>query len=1140
MAAPGLRVYRSNRGEVLAERLADVLAEAPADPFARECIVVQGRGMERWLALQLADRLGVWAAPDFVFPRALIERAVSGVLGEGEAVGAVFEPECLMWSIAEILPDLLERPAFGSLRGYLARDVAGDKAIQLAQRIAASFDHYVTYRPQMLLEWERGGQAERWYAPDADVEWQRELWRELVARHGSLHLASRATAFLDALAAGVAPPAAFPRRVSIFGISTLPPLYLSLLAALAGQVEIHFFVLSPSREYWADIRSEREQLRRMLAAATPADEIEASLPRAEGHALLASLGRVAGDFQPVLEAAVDYHEDDRDLYVDPVEQAARTGGTDCLLVRLQSDMLALCRRGPGEPAAPPLPLRMGDDSIRVHSCHGPMREVEVLHDQLLDLFERDSSLEPRDVIVMTPDIERYAPSFEAVFGAAGARIPFRIADRGPGATFEVVHAFERALDLLGSRFTASQGLDLLGLDCVRARFGIEAGELDRVRDWVDEVGVRWGVDAVHRAELGQPATTENSWRFGLERLLLGHALSPGPNGSRMFAGRLPFDDVEGQAADLAGRLADYCETLFTLRAELSGPRPVADWCAGLRRVLERLVESSDALSHQHQIVRRVLRELEESAGRAGFDGAVPLAALRSQLERSFQRGTSASGFLSGGVTLCEMLPMRSIPFRVVCLMGLDDGSFPRIRRPLSFDLISTRRLPGDRSSRDDDRMLFLEALLSARDHLLISYVGQGIRDNVELPPSVVVVELLDLIGESFRPALADVESLASRDRVREAIRERLVVRHPLQPFSPRYFGAEGDRRLFSYSESHCAGAQAAVSARRDPQPFFAEPLPLPAEAGRELAIEDLLRFFRNPTRDFLQARLGLYLPADEERADDREPLSLDGLPRWRLGEGLLARTLAGEDARDLFDWARASGLLPLGTPGRIAFESLVHEVEALAAETVELRRGSPLPAIEIDAEIAGTRLTGRIADLWWQGQVRSQFGRLGQASEIEFWIRHLLLNWAAPHIHPRESHLVGRVAEQKRPEIHLRFGRVEDADDHLAELVRIYWLGQIQPLPFFPKTSRKYVESVRGSRNLREGKAMEDAYFMFRGDGNRLGERDRDPYTRLVFGDQDPLSPSYRIIADGERDEGFRELAFAVMAPLLDHREECA
>lgn len=1136
-------VHRSNRAEVLVEVLAEVVAPRLPDPMARECIVVQGRGMERWLSMELAQRMGVWANPDFPFPRHLILRTLTDLLDLGDRPQPPFEPEVMMWSVADLLMRHVNRPEFSSIRTYLAGDERGVRRVQLAERIARIFDQYVVYRPEMVLGWERG----------SETHWQAVLWRALVERHGSTHMAAQARTFLETLGGATPQFGKAPTRLSVFGVSTLAPLYLKMLAALSRHVELHLFLLSPSAEYWADIRSRREVLRTLARQSAGSADIDQALDLEEGNPLLASLGRIGRDFQLIVEENVDYEDGDRNLYVDP--------GTATMLTTLQSDILALRHRRPGNTDVPPLPLDPHDDSITIHACHAPMREVEVLHDQLLALFDRDGALEPHDVIVMSPAIDAYAPLVDAVFGGASdqtARIPYRIADRAVRATDDVVNAFLALIATLRGRMTANEVLDLLGLDPVREQYGFVADDLDLLRGWIKQSGVRWGIDAAHRQQAGQPPLREHTWRFGLDRLLLGYAM-PG-KGRRLYANVLPYDDVEGTSAELLGRLAEFCEVLFAFHASLQSPRTLNEWRDDLGRLLNALVASNDQTVHQHRQVHAALAELAEHADAGQFQETVDLDTVHLQLGAALEGSAPGRGFLTGGVTFCALVPMRSIPFRVVALLGMNDADFPRVRRAPGFDLMAQKPRPGDRSTRDDDRYLFLEALLSARERIIITYVGQSIRDNSKIPPSVVVSELLDVLGESFR---ADTKAAAARpvlgavQQAHEAIRERLVVSHPLQPFSPRYFGTDPDPRLFSYAQNHCEGARALTEAHSEVSPFLPAPLPPDGTVKREVSLYTLARFFENPTRAFLQDRLSLFLDDQGESVDDREPLELDALAEWKLGSELLGRALDGENLDEAIPSVRASGALPPGTLGECTFQGVRPEAVALAAAAEGLIRGSELEPVTVDAELDGTatRITGVIRNLWPAGQVQYQFSKLGGRHELAFWIRHLLLNWARPKGFPCASFLVGRPQKEDGPMV-VRFRPVDNAAAILGDLVKLYWLGQQAPLLLFERASRAYAEQQRSSGEpSAERDGMKAAQQSF--DGNppyKRGDRD-DHYVRHVFNMANPLDPNFQFggavggtskatAATATTDEpaarrpSFAEVALVVFDPLLDHREE--
>lgn len=1115
-----MHVHRSNRTEQLVEILCDVVRQPLASPFAKECIVVQGRGMERWLSMQLAQRLGVWANPEFPFPRALIERAFAAVSGEKEDAGAKYQPETLLWAIATLLPQFLGHDAFAPIRSYLGEEASGPsmvRLLQLAERIAGTFDQYVVYRPDMLREWEA--------VPD-QAGWQPVLWRALVGHLHDGHLAAREQRFLAGIARRDALDA-FPARISLFGLSTLPPLYVRVLFALSKVSEVHLFLLSPSSEYWAEIRSKREQLRAVARATRSGHEpTEDDLHLEEGNPLLASLGRLGRDFQFVLEEGGDYHASDDDLYADP--------GIGTMLGTLQSDVLHLRDRRHDTAGradrAPALPLDAGDRSVAVHSCHSPMREVEVLHDQLVRLFEDLPGLQPRDVVVMTPAIDTYASLVEAVFGEAESRpkLPYRVADRGVRSTDEIVDAFSCLLDVVDGRMTATDVLDLLRIAAVRRRFAIEAADVELIRHWIDQAGIRWGIDEHHRAELGQPELREYTWRFGLDRLLLGYAM-PG-NGCELFRGTLPYDDVEGSSAELLGRIAELCTTLFRFHDELRTPRPLALWRDAFGDLLDDMVAIDDATADQHNDVKKALTRIVDRAATAGFDAELALDAVRPVVLEELTRAPTARGFLSGGITFCEMVPMRAIPFRVVCLLGMNGDAFPRVRRPLGFDLVAQRPRRGDRSSREDDRYLFLEALLSARDRLLITYVGQSIRDNTEQPPSVVVSELLDALGESFvvpddGAGAAPREGELGSEHAQRRIRERVVVRHPLQPFSTRYF--TGDATLFSYADSYYRGAQS-LSGERAPAPAFAgAALAEPDEDAAPVDLAEVAQFLQGPAKYFLQQRLLVSLGSEAEPVANREPLQLDQLASWAVGDKILEHQTAGRDAREIFEALRADGKLPLGSPGLLTYDDLLPEVRAILARASRLRTGRPLPPLEIEATLQGVCLTGLVEDLFEEhGQVRVQFSRLRRPKEITSWVNHLALQCFAPPGHPRNALLVGRQPKDFR-EIEVSFRPVDDPATLLGDLLALLELGTTVPVPFFPGTSRVYVEKLRETGSPE--RALQDARDAHTPEG-RWGEG-FDAYNALAFSGRDPFA------GEPGSPGSFHDVALRVYGPMLDHRE---
>jgi len=890
--------------------------------------------------------------------------------------------------------------------------------------------------------------------------------------------------------------------VNVFGVSSLPPLVLRVFAVLARHVEVNLFLLCPSDQYWADLHTRKRAERQHNAFGGSSEDLHIEV----GHPLLASLGRLGQDFQSVLEHNADYAEPSPELFVDP--------GDSTILRTLQRDILQLTdRRDTGA-----IPLDPTDHSISVHSCHGAIRQVEVLQDQLLALFDKQPELQPRDVVVMMPDVETWSPLVHAVFDRDRNDerfIPYRVADRSLRRDNPVAEALLSILDLAEARMSASQVLDLLGHDPVRERFGILPPELETISEWVRSAGIRWGIDAEHRTRWEQPAADGfNTWRFGLDRLLLGTAL-PG-NERELWQDVLPYDEIEGGQTALLGRLVDFCETLFTHLQKLRVDRSPQDWERELGQILDDLLISTEDNAWQHLQVRTRLEEMVEHAGAAGFDQTLTVEQVLGWLVELFDERVPARGFLSGQVTFCAMVPMRTIPFRAICLLGMDEGAYPRRYTRMGFDLIQQDPKVGDRSPREDDRYLFLETLLSARDTLIITYAGRSIRDNKVRPPSVLVSELLDTLDETFH----------SEDG---PARNRVLVEHPLQPFSARCFtpvdelSAEQDLRACSFDRTALRGAERRQEPSEPPQALFRERLPPAPAEDRRLTVAQLITFLKAPVEHLLTRRLHIRLEQDESELIDREPLILDSLERWMVSASMLERAISGEEIESSLRSVQRRGLLPLGVPGECTFEEIHSLVEVIAGVVNREREtlGELVSPAPIDMVFSHGRLGGTLAPLREQGILQATPSKLSAKHLLEAWVLHL---GQCQHRGPLPTVLVGR--HPRLPgALHCTFRPLNRADAKtlLSKLVKVYWRNWEGPLPLFPKTSLARAR----------GKSTRWSWAGTWGESN-------DPYVRRVFGDQNPTDPTWAWPALGLPEKGFHTYARFVFQPLLDHLTEKA
>jgi exodeoxyribonuclease V gamma subunit len=1068
-----LILHESNRLECLADGLTEVLETPLSSPLAPEIVAVQSIGTAHWLALRLARRFGVAANIRFPFPATLLWRLFRAALPEVPE-RSPFAAEVLTWRILGHMAEVVSEPGFESLAAYLQ---GGDdlRRYHLAERIALLFDEYLVYRPDWILAWERG----------SGDHWQARLWRRMISGRAIRHRVRLAEEFGAALRNGKQAVAGLPQRISLFGLTSLPPAHLHLFTRIAGVREVHLFLLNPCQEYWATIRDEREIARRAV------HEEPARLYLESGNSLLASLGKQGRDFLDALQD-LDTVADIR--FQDP--------GEDCLLHAIQSDILNLRNRGAGEPGR--TPLDPADRSIQVHSCHSPVREIEVLHDQLLALFESDEELTPADVVVMTPEIDAYAPTIEAIFGTAdpARRIPYHVAGRTARAAAPLIRAFFTLLELPEGRFDVNSVLAILEVAAVRRRFDIAESDLDLIRDWLRATGVRWGADAKDREARGLPGVPDHTWRAGLDRLLLGYALPGG--GTSLFAGILPHDEIEGESAGVAGRLTAFAETLFGTAADVRTPRSVPAWADRLRTLAADFLNPDDPEEGERGRLLAAITAMEEHARQAGFQEEVSLRVVRTCLQGLVEMEGGRAPMAAGTVTFCGMVPVRGIPFEVVCLVGMNDGAFPRVQRTPSFDLMREESRPGDRSRRQDDRSLFLEALLAARRVLCVSYVGQHLRENSPLPPSVLVSELLDYIERGF----------IGQDPSRPA-REQILTKHPLQPFSPRYF--RGDGPLFSYAADLCEASRVAAGEREGRPPFLRTPLPEPPAEWRQVEVEQLIRFFAHPVRYLVRERLGIRLEEDEGLLETREPFGLDPLPGYQLRQALLGGRFRGKPVDDLHAAARAGGLLPHGAVGDVLLRREAGRVESFAGRVEARRPAEETETIPVDLDLGRIRLHGRLADVGQQGRFVYRLAKTKVKDRIALWINHLLLNRVRPDGAAGESLWLGEECE-----IHIL--PVADADKRLRCLADIYWAGLSRIIPLFSESSYAYAAKYHKDANrevaLKEArKAWEENEYTGRGE-------EADPYHRLAFRGRDPL------------DAEFTALAEAVFLPLLSHQEE--
>ena len=1111
-ASARFHLIYGNRLDRLAAHLGARLAmPAVADTLAADVVLIPQPALRHWLQQALAERYGVAANLDLCTPSEFVWRLLRAARPDLPDASP-WDRERLRWQLYALLGDsaaTLPPPVRRHLQ-RAATDESGDASQRatgdalaryaLADALAAAYDRYQAYRPDWLRDWERNVPASR-------DDWQAQLWRSLRQRlKGSPHRATLLDEWLtrhDREAegfAGIAPPG-LPPRVAAFGTIHVSPDVLHMLAVVGQWIELDFYLPMPSAEYWGDVESLRERVRR-----DGIKSLSEALADAErDNPLLTAWG--AGGREIVAQLFsydVVLPQRETELFVAP--------GRDTLLHRLQQDVL--------ERAAPTVAAFDADDvSLQLHACHSKLREVEVLHDQLRALLDDprfDPPLQPRDIAVLAPDIADYLPLARAVFGGLAPDdpryIPFALADRPQAQSHPLVAMLLDVLALADAPLTASGFRDLLATPAVAHALQLDAAQRARIDGWFAAAGIRWGDDEHARERAGAGRWREYSFDFGIDRLLSGYAAGDGAEASVAGAELIaPYSQLEGADADTLDRALAFYRRLRELAAWMRESHPAVEWRARLANWLQASLAPVPQDDAEAQARRLLLETLDDFASEAANAGALPALLVRRALRDALTLPSPHRPWLSGGVTFAGMVPLRTVPFRAICLLGLDADAYPR-REPADdinrlVDAIQGRapRYPGDRSVRDDDRFLFLQLLCAAGDVFYLSYGGSDARDGSVREPSPVIAELLDAVERMHG----------------EPVRDQLCVQHPLQPFSPRAFGAGDDGgvepRRFSYRKEWAMPAAAAVQSAESP--FVTAPLAMDAPELLEPPDRNALQaFFANPAKAWLQDRLGLRLLTREETLDDREPQGRDALRRYAVIAALTAddpqqNDDQGDDENDdIVRRMRARAELPPGRDGDALIDDTRPLARGLRAEArAVLTASTPREVAEATAPVA-FRFDDvhRDAD-GYPLRLILEAGKLEGKRRLRAGIDHLLL--ASVHGADARTVLVGEgeaksgrkksadVADDAPPIAIQTFAGIDrdTALTRLDALLALWRRGQSEPLPFAPKAGWAYVEKFHAKQPPDHAAAWTAAQQAFTpGFGDYRGES-ADAWLALAF-----------------------------------------
>ncbi len=1102
-------VYHSNDLDLLKSLLLNIISSQPLDnPFEKELILVQSPGMAQWLRMEMAQEQGILANIEFPLPATFIWQMFKQVL-QDVPKRSFFNKEAMTWKLMKILPQKLDDPDFSELKNYLAHDGGKLKLFQLAGKIADIYDQYLVYRPDWIKAWESEKTVDEL---NDEPKWQAKLWRALFdytlqLGQSPFHRANLYDVFIDTLESHIHKPIGLTgiKRIFIFGISALPPRYLQALNALGKHIDIHYMFENPCRYYWGDIRDKRylAKYQQTQQGRISRDSTLNNIQQGDnallydpqetvGNSLLASMGKLGRDNLLLIS----------ELACNEIDQGFVDIERKTLLQHVQADILNLIEPGDikeTDTSRSKIAISLEDESIRIEACHSPMREVEVLHDKLLDMFNTDPSLTPRDIVVMVADINAYSPAIQAIFGnAPGARyIPYAISDRTAVQESPILSTFLRFLSLSDHRCSATELLEILEVPAVLRRFGLEPRQFDKIKFWVKEAGIRWGLDSSSSQSFGLPQQYQNTWIFGLYRMLLGYAM---PSDTGLFQDILPYDEVQGLEADVAGKLCQFFHLVTQAQKSMVLDKVGVEWVKILITLFDDIFVLEDEEEKIGRLIRDQLEQWQQQLREACFDEMLSINVVRDHLEQKLSGESVSQRFLAGQVNFCTLMPMRSIPFSVICLLGMNDGQYPRAVAPLGFDLMAARALPGDRSRRDDDRYLFLEALQSAQKKLYISYLGRSVQDNTLKVPSVLVSELLDYCTQGY--CLASDHD-ASFDQSKANLIRHLSHENTLVPFSPLAFS--GATPSYAAEWLPAANREGKKAAEFITEQGLAQDPNIQTDI---LELKELQLFWRLPVKYFFNRRLKVYFQQTEDVIDENEPFDVNSLLRYQLQDALLSHLIShGNSPASIETYIKeqkGSGVLPHCHFGDIMLNT--HMKPTMEQfEVISSFMGEEKPTLEINIKVntqyGDVKLQGWLKQRYTNGRVLYRSGGIRPQDRLSVWLEHLCQCAAGESL---PTHFVGR-----EKSISLQPIDANEALSLLSFYINTYFTGLNTPLAFFPKSAFEgYLASLSKERvalpmtdEVFEN-VQEKMHLAFNGGFNVMGEKD-DPYISRIWNEID-------------------------------------
>ncbi|MDY0132143.1 MAG: exodeoxyribonuclease V subunit gamma [Desulforegulaceae bacterium] len=1013
----------SNKIEVLLERLGKSLEKPEGGVFEPEIIVVQSKGMEKYLSLKLCENLGILSNVLFLYPNSLIEYCLEKT---GFLENSSFKPgaEAYTWTIMDLIYQFKDEENFKEVLNYIKTldgKISIEKLYQFSSKVSRLFMEYQIFRPKWILSWEED---------ETKAGWQSFLWNRLCKTLGLNYPLKQINNLFEKFDTEKEVLNNLPKKISVFGIFSLPQIYLETLNFFSQNSEINLYLLNPCLDYWGEIlpKSTIDNLQKKSKGT--------ELYLEYGNSLLASFGKTGKVFYETIN---DYPINKIDeTYIPPKETS--------LLSSIQNSILNLFDYSDTSKKN----ISLNDNSIRIHSCHGPMREMEVLKDNILYILDTDKNIQLSDIIVMIPDIEKYSPYIKSVFGRSNDnyKLTFSIADRSFKSENKGLDSFLKLAGIFTTRFEASVVIDLLEDKFIHQKFGLNEEEVEKIKQWALKLNISWGLDEDFKENFNLSSEISGTWKKGIDLICLGHALNP--DDLVFFNNLLPVFELDTSEQETASGLMEFYYKLKKYSKKIIGKKHLAaEWADIFLNICDDFLYFEKTNEFDFINLKKIFTDLKEEAIYSQTSLKIPFIVIYQRIEQIALSASSGYGFLDGRLTFCAMLPMRSIPFKMICVCGLNQGDFPRNYYPPNFDLMGKNRQKGDRHIRDDDRYLFLETIISARNYLYLSYTGKDQETDSIIPPSPILSELIDYIEDNFISP--------------ENIIEQITRNHQASSFSSSYFSfdnsgeADLSGSLFSYSKRLMELSKDINLEKPESFVFIDQPLKKDEKSESEfLDLNSFISFFKNPQKFYLKFN-SIETEQSFDFFEDREAFNPGNLFEYIISNDLLEMFLTGKDEEISKKIFKSQNKLPYGKTGEVFYNKLKEDIFFFLNKLenyLEKPEKVSLSLISDKLKIKGnlSLYNGKI--------ILFRYGRINPKNLIELWLKHVLALYSEIAQFKNLSIFAG---SEKSAFIKSKFENLEKDRVYIEELGKLFEKGCVSPLNFDPDLSFSYVKGIQNS-----------------------------------------------------------------------------